>query len=333
MKRIPSKAATAFTIIEVMIAITIFAAVLVAIYSSWAAVVRGSKAGLKAAGDMQRARMASRIIEGALTTGEIFAENLQHYAFRTDTSSDFGTLSLVSRLPSSFPGAGIYGDQVMRRVTFFVDQSNQLVMTQAPYLLAPIAGQEPYSIVLAKNVSLFSFNFLDTNVNNGDWTDEWAFTNRFPQMIRYALAFNSDKTKANAPQELVTSVVAMPAIAGAQLVQQITGGTGPLKALDPNNQLKKNQDPNQQNTGNTIPQQPQLLRLDPRTGRYIPQPPRTTSARPGQPTSFDGGGSSTPTYQPAPLPYNPPYFSGGGGTNRNRTNQSGTNTNTLSIFR
>src|SRR5438128_1577215 len=59
--RHPSTAA--FTLIEIMIAITILALVITAIYSSWTAILRASKAGLDAAASVQRARIAVRTLE------------------------------------------------------------------------------------------------------------------------------------------------------------------------------------------------------------------------------------------------------------------------------
>src|SRR5260370_33784614 len=50
----------AFTLVEILIALGIFSIVLAAIYSSWTAILRASKAGLEAAAAVQRARIAGR---------------------------------------------------------------------------------------------------------------------------------------------------------------------------------------------------------------------------------------------------------------------------------
>src|SRR5262245_45511175 len=89
----------AFTLLEVMIAITIFAMVLIAIYSSWSAILRGSQAGLKAAAEAQRTRVALRAFEESLGATELFLENIRYYAFMADTSGDFAAISFVSHLP------------------------------------------------------------------------------------------------------------------------------------------------------------------------------------------------------------------------------------------
>ena len=83
-----------------MVAMTIFGMVMVAIYSSWSAILRGSKVGLNAAAEAQRSRIAVRAIRDALTSAQLYIENVRYYWFMADTSGDFAALSLVSRLPS-----------------------------------------------------------------------------------------------------------------------------------------------------------------------------------------------------------------------------------------
>jgi len=111
----------AFTILELMLAIGIFAMVLTAIYAVWIAVLKGSQAGLKAAAEVQRSRMAIRTLEDAFTSTEYFVANMKYYLFFADTSGDMAAVSMAARLPASFPGVGRYGDQVVRRVSFYTE--------------------------------------------------------------------------------------------------------------------------------------------------------------------------------------------------------------------
>src|SRR5688500_17987105 len=117
MSKIKSKTTPpqrAFTLIEVMIAMTLFGVVMIAIYSSWAAILRGTKVGLNAAAEAQRSRVAVRALREALTSGQLYMENMRYYWFMADTSGDYAALSLVSRLPASFPGSGLFGNQIVR---------------------------------------------------------------------------------------------------------------------------------------------------------------------------------------------------------------------------
>ncbi|MEO7676172.1 MAG: type II secretion system protein [Verrucomicrobiota bacterium] len=223
----------AFTLLEVMLAMAIFTVVLVAIYSSWVAIVRGSKTGLKAAAAAQRSRIAMRAIEDALLTTQVYTENSRYYSFIADTSDPkLGWLSLTAQLPANFPGSGLFGDLTVRRVTFSVEQdvdgTKQLVMTQIPYLLVTNSEVSAYPITLAKDVSLFVLEFWDAQLN--DWTDELLTTNQIPKMVRISLGVGH-VTASSKPIDVTSRIVAMPSIAVGQAVQQPirqtgTGGAG-----------------------------------------------------------------------------------------------------------
>src|SRR6266700_6514 len=137
----------AFTLLEIMLAIMIFMMVLTAIYATWLAIRKGTQAGLKAAAEVQRSRIAVRTLEDAFTSTEYFVANMNYYLFFADTSGDMAAVSMAARLPASFPGVGRYGDQVVRRVSFYAepgkDGTHDLIMTQAPILLATNSSYPP----------------------------------------------------------------------------------------------------------------------------------------------------------------------------------------------
>jgi hypothetical protein len=202
----------AFTIVEVLLAITIFGLVIIGIYSTWAALMHGSKAGLSAAANAQRARISIKAIEDALVTAQMFSANGRYYYFIADTSNDkFGSLSFVARLPASFPGVGRYGDHIVRRVGFYTDADHNLIMTQVPMMVAEDKDYEPYSLQLAKDVTLFMFEFWDDQKK--DYVTEWAKTNQLPKLVRVALGVGTVGNNSQAPQDLVTRTIAMPCTA------------------------------------------------------------------------------------------------------------------------
>ncbi|MEO5803055.1 MAG: prepilin-type N-terminal cleavage/methylation domain-containing protein [Verrucomicrobiota bacterium] len=224
MKLTKSQTNLAFTLLEIMVAMAIFSCVLIAIYSSWAAIVRGSKAGLAAAAAAQHSRIAMKTIEDALLTTQLYTENVLHYSFIADTSdSKFAWLSLTARLPDTFPGSGLFGDQVMRRVTFAiepgVDNTMQLVMSQVPLLLVTNADVTAYPITLVHDVSLFVLEFWDTQL--GDWTDELLTTNQLPKMIRVSIGIGHAPSSSQ-PMEIASRIIAMPSIAVTPDIQQPT---------------------------------------------------------------------------------------------------------------
>jgi len=213
----------AFTIIEVMIAIFIFALVLTAIYSTWFGILKGTKSGTNAAAAVQRSRIAMRALEDAFLTMTMFNDNLKHYWFITEANGDFSGVSFVARLPANFPGVGRYGDHIVRRVTFATQPSSEgnyeLVMNQAPMLMNTNTGAaEAYSLVLAKDVSLFMLEYYD--LQKGEWFTDWVNTNTLPRLIRITLGQGKSKSGNYAPQDIVTRVVA----AGAQPVMGVQMG-------------------------------------------------------------------------------------------------------------
>jgi len=217
----------AFTIIELMLAIGIFAMVLTAIYATWIAILKGSRAGLKAAAEVQRARIAMRTLEDAFNSTEMFVANMNYYVFIADTSGDMAAVSLAARLPAGFPGVGRYGDQLVRRVSFYTQQGKdgmaELVMTQAPILLATNNGYEAYTLTLARDVTLFKMAFYDAQKN--EWLDEWKSTNQLPKLVQIALGLGKTGNDASKPYNLVTSLVALPSVA----VQPDVQGGGPVR--------------------------------------------------------------------------------------------------------
>jgi hypothetical protein len=122
-------------------------------------------------------------------------------------------LSLAAHLPAAFPGSSLFGDNVIRRVTFDVergnDGQNNLVMTQAPLLEALDGANTPYPITLARDVNVFMLEFW--SIQDGDWVVSFDQTNQFPPMIRVTLGCGHSAEHPEAPYEVIVRTVAMPA--------------------------------------------------------------------------------------------------------------------------
>src|SRR5271154_4321366 len=101
------KQSAGFTLIEIMVSIAIFMLIMVGVIACWKCIVNGKIIAEDAAAAAQRARIGIKTVEDALTTAEISTANIQYYAFLTDTSSKFASLSLAGRPPSDFPGSGL----------------------------------------------------------------------------------------------------------------------------------------------------------------------------------------------------------------------------------
>lgn len=232
----------AFTLLEIMIAISIFAFVMIAIYSSWSSILRGSRTGMKAAAEVQRTRVAMRALEESLSSAVMYIGNAKFYSFSTDTSSDNAYISFVARLPLSFPGSGLFQDQEMRRVTFYVENGN-LMLAQSPILEATKKIGQPYTIALAPNVALFDMEFYDGIANK--WFAEWISTNQLPRMVRVALAFGEKNNLVRRPDNMTIRSIYMSGLAIGP-GGGVMGGSGQNMAgivrNPPRNLLRKDED-------------------------------------------------------------------------------------------
>jgi type II secretion system protein J len=205
------KSTSAFTLVEILVAIGILGLVLVSIFSTWTAILRATRNGQQAAASVQRVRMAAHVIEESLTSAQFFSANQQYYSFLSD-SGDEASLSFVARLSPSFPRSGKFGDLDLRRVTFSVEQgseSKQLVLRQAPLMMDLDVDEKNHPLVLARNVKEFNAQFWDLKEG---WIDEWTQTNMLPPLVKVTLKI-LDKPDSTAPPEEITRIVSLPAFA------------------------------------------------------------------------------------------------------------------------
>ena len=219
------KSRRAFTLIEIMLAITIFSLVLAAIYSVWNLVLRSSKVGQDAAAQAQRQRITMHTIEDALACIQSFQASIQYYTFIVQ-NGDQPMLSFTARLPADFPRNGRFGDFNVRRLTFTIEagpnQENDLMLRQNPILMDMDADEQQHPLVLARNIKNFTIECWDTN----QWDDEWDRTNSLPSLVRIGLVIGGNKNSSGsvAPEFAITRIIAIPVETLPSVVQ--TGGAG-----------------------------------------------------------------------------------------------------------
>src|SRR5436190_2350037 len=204
---------SAFTLVEILIAIGILGMVLAAIFSSWTAILRASKVGLDAAAAVQRARIVMRTLEDSLLCAQSFGgQNQRYYGFVAENGSE-ASLSFVSRLPESFPRNRKFGDLQVRRVTFSVESGSgsgrRLVLRQSPLLMEPDKDEEEHPLVLAHFVTEFQMEFWDLRLH--EWVDEWRQTNQLPKLIKFSLKLADNENNIRRPQQEITRIVNLPA--------------------------------------------------------------------------------------------------------------------------
>jgi prepilin-type N-terminal cleavage/methylation domain-containing protein len=230
---------SAFTLIEIMVAVMVFSMVIAAVYSTWALVMRAAQVGQDAAAQAQRQRVVLRAIGDALMGVESFQASQQYYWFKLG-NGDEPFLSFVAHLPDSyarngkFVGAAGGRDASTRRVTFSLaagaDGEKDLILRQSPILIEDSDEQkdeEKYPLVLAKNVKTFSIEWWGTNeLNHAEWNTEWDdnMTNTIPAMLRVRLVLGASAAGSSAPEFAATRIYTVPSQMMPASVQR--GGAG-----------------------------------------------------------------------------------------------------------
>jgi len=110
---------TAFSLLEILVAIGIFMLILTAIYSIWHGIIKGTRSGIKAVQEVQRSRVAMHSIEQALLCARVFTDNIKYYYFVAESSGNRSVIEMTCRLPADFLGMGFVDPNLrLRRVTF-----------------------------------------------------------------------------------------------------------------------------------------------------------------------------------------------------------------------
>jgi len=212
---------SAFTLVEIMVAIAIFSIVLAAIYSTWTLILRASQVGQNTAAQAQRQRIALRTIEDSLTCIQSFQASMTYYGFIVQ-NSDRPELSFTARLPDVFPRNGRFSGFNLRRLTFTLEpgpgSETDLVLRQTPVLMDMDADERQTPLVLARDVKKFTVECWDPRAM--DWVDEWDTTNSIPAMVRLSLALGGSPGAANAtPALAITRVIAIPSVTLPSILQ------------------------------------------------------------------------------------------------------------------
>jgi prepilin-type N-terminal cleavage/methylation domain-containing protein len=206
-----SRSSRGFTLLEIMVALFLLTFVVAAIYSSWIAIMRGSRTGLKVAAEAQRSRIALQTLEIALNSARMFEGNPENYTFEAENGNK-AYLSFVANLPKSFPRSGRFGDLSVRRVTFALEPASvaglgdELVLRQSSMFMDWDVDEKEHPVVLAKNVKKFETEFWDAKER--EWINEWTRTNELPPMVKINLQV-TDGPMAQ-PRDTISKIIAIP---------------------------------------------------------------------------------------------------------------------------
>ena len=186
MRLRPHKSTAAFSMVELMVGVSLLMMMLGTLYSSWAAILQSTRSGSLAAANVQRERITVQHVADALEGAVMVEDGEDWYRFKADNWSGYTSLSFIQRIPESKrkPSA-----QSFRRVSFSVEPSSngsewELVRREAPVTEAPKGTvTEPQGLV--RRVRHFKVEFLDAD---GEWKTRWAGASRLPRRARISVA-------------------------------------------------------------------------------------------------------------------------------------------------
>ena len=218
--------AAAFTLLEVMLAVTILGLVIGAITATWQAGLSGWRRSASVSDSFQRERVVMGTLED-LTKSIIYAPskdtlydiNFEHDQQAGDSVS-FVTGSDMLLPPAEVMVAGL------RRVTVALqrDPRNRpfLGIANAPALQPDEGTPESVWHVLSADVCGFGVRFR--NPRDGSWVDKWDEANLIPSAIEYTVAFGANDGRT--PPVVVTRAIELPIAAYAlqQLGQPLAQG-------------------------------------------------------------------------------------------------------------
>ena len=217
----PKAPCAAFTLLEVLVALAIFAIVLSLLYGTWRILMQSSSAGLRLAANAQRQRNAIQAVQEALASAVLFAANARHYSFLADNEGGQSALSFVAHLAPSFPGSGFFEGEQVRRVTFTVepdpDGRPALYLRQNSILDQVADDPRTFPVLLAGDVSAFEVSFWDPR--KSEFHPAWTQTNVLPAAVRISLAFGRRSTSSAPATEAVTRIVRLPSAGVASEAQ------------------------------------------------------------------------------------------------------------------
>jgi prepilin-type N-terminal cleavage/methylation domain-containing protein len=209
MQKLRSQAG--FTLLEIMLAVSILAIIVTAVYGTWSTSLTAWKRGMEITDTFQRQRIVLDTLSELAKSAVFYGTKPELYSVkgirsdRTGDSISFVTASDLLLHPSEELAAG------MRRVTVALAQDRDgnvfLGISNAPALqdAEQTPPDEPH--VLSADVNSFQVRYFD--LRSAAWVDAWEEQSITPGAIEFTVTFRPGK--AGTPAVSVTREVELPA--------------------------------------------------------------------------------------------------------------------------
>lgn len=213
---------SAFTLLEVMLAATILALVITAVYTTWSAGLAGWKRSATVTENLQRERIVMETLAD-LTQSAVFynSKDSLYEVLGTREAQTGDTISFVTGSDLLLPQTEVAAAG-MRRVTIAMGRDARgrpfLGISNAP-ALEPEKSPDTVTHILSANVCGFAVRYRDPR--SVSWVDQWEEGGLIPSAIEYTVAFGVNDGRT--PPVVVTRSVELPA---AQYALQSAGQGG-----------------------------------------------------------------------------------------------------------
>jgi prepilin-type N-terminal cleavage/methylation domain-containing protein len=226
-----------FTLVEVLLAVTILGLVVTAVYSTWSAALMAWRRGSDASEVFQRQRIVMDALTELAQSVVYFGASPSLYAVSGRSKPGWGdTVSFVTASDVLLPPSEAI-DAGMRRVTISLEQDEYgrkyLAIVNSP----AVSGDETnitavlQAHVLSMDVSGFYVRYLDPR--NSAWQDAWEDASMIPLAMEFTVVFGEQGDRL--PPVVVTRAVDLPV---AAFVSQ---NSGLMPTLGPVEQVQRRQ--------------------------------------------------------------------------------------------
>jgi prepilin-type N-terminal cleavage/methylation domain-containing protein len=208
---------TGFTLLEVLLAVTILGLVIGSVYSAWNASLTGWKRASEVTDTFQRERIVLDTLSELAKSAVYFVSDPDLYqVVGTDSDTEGDSVSFITGSDALLPPNEML-TAGLRRVTIGLerDDAGDVVLTLANSAALMETGDEELTRqthVLSRDVIGFGVRYRDPR--DGTWKTSWEESGVMPVGFEFTVAF-SDPTDPKAAPLTLTRAVELPAALGA----------------------------------------------------------------------------------------------------------------------
>jgi prepilin-type N-terminal cleavage/methylation domain-containing protein len=200
-----------FTLVEVLLAVTILSLVMVGVYGIWSASLKAWKRGGEATEVFQRQRVVMETLAELAQSAVYFAASPELYEIIGAKNPGLGdSVSFVTSSDAFLPPSEA-NDVGMRRVIISMEQDEYrrtylAIVNQPALSVKDSSTKDLQAHVVSMDVSGFFVRYLDPR--DGDWYDKWEDANIIPSAMEFTVTFG--KPGDQIPPVTVTRAIDLP---------------------------------------------------------------------------------------------------------------------------